>query len=188
MRGLWSMVGLLAAVGAAALLVLSLGGASASAGLVVLGLLGLLAVWPLGCFVWAAVLLVRFARARGRAAARLAQEIDRCGRAGERIVLVMLRFPDFRTLDFPFFPSRRGALDMLRAHFRSYDQIERVDFNMYVMILPGTDSLGVIAVRDRLLEAVRREHRWRIRVGLSVHPEDGLTPDILLDHASRHCA
>jgi hypothetical protein len=182
------MTGFLVAVTAAALLIASLGGASSLTGAVVLGVLGLLAIWPLACLVWSVVLLLRFSQARARASSRLAQEIDRCGRAGERVVLVMLRFPDLRTLDFPFFPSRRGALDSLRVHFRSYDQIERVGFNSYVMILPGTDSLGVIAVRERLLDAIRREHRWRIRVGLSVHPEDGLTPDILLDHAARHCA
>jgi hypothetical protein len=181
------MAGLLGGVGALAALVAALWGDTTIGGILLAGLV-LVGLWPISFLLWVAASGMRFARARDRTRRHLTQEISRCKRLGDRIVVVLLRFPEARGTAFPLFPSHRGALDALRGCFRSYDHIERIGFTRYVMVLPGTDSLGVMAVRERLLDAVRREHRWRIRVGLSIHPEDGLTPEILLDHATRHCA
>jgi len=155
---------------------------------IVVGLLGLASVWPALFLLWVLVRGAIFTRGSGRMARRLAQEVDRCGRAGEKVVLALLRFPPMSPFDFPFFPSHRAVLDELRGRFRSYDLIERIGFTTYVVLLPGTDEIGVTAIRERLMRAARRELRWRVQVGVSVHPEDGLTPGILMDHAERHCA
>ncbi len=155
---------------------------------ILIALLGLVALWPALFLLWGLVRGAMFARGSSRVAHRLTQEVDRCSRAGEKIVLALLRFPTMSPFDFPFFPSHRTVLDDLRKRFRSYDLIERIGFASYVVLLPGTDEIGVNAIRERLMRAARRELRWRVQVGVSVHPEDGLTPGILLDHAERHCA
>ncbi len=187
MKGISIMAGLLALiVGAALAIQARLAGSFG--GNLLLVFLGLLALWPSAFLLWAFVQVFLFARGSRRAALRVAQEVDRCGRAGEKLVLGLLRFPPLSPLDFPFFPSHRAVLDELRQRFRTYDQVERTGFAAYILILPGTDSVGAVTIRERLLETVRREQRWRIRVGVSIHPEDGLTPEILLDHAERHSA
>ncbi len=181
------MAGLLVlTVGVALVAAANLGG-TVLGGLLVAGL-GLVAVWPALFLSWALIQAAVFARGSSRLALRLTQEVDRCGRAGEKIVLALLRFPPMSPFDFPFFPSHRSVVDDLKRRFRTYDLIERTGFATYVVLLPGTDEIGVVAIRERLMKAARRELRWRVQVGVSVHPEDGLTPGILLDHAERHCA
>ena len=173
---------------AAAVVVVSVTLPGTALGAVLRTILLLLAAWPALFLVWAALSVVRFARNRERSVVRLEQEIDRCSRVGHRIVLVLLRFPRMRWLEFPLFPSHQGVLQALRGCFRIYDHVARVGFESYTAILPGKESVDVVEIRERLLDTMRREHRFRIRVGVSVHPEDGLTPEILLDHADRHCA
>ena len=150
--------------------------------------LTLLGLAPVMFLAWAGTFGVRFAHARDRAALRLGQECDRCIRSEERIVLALLKFPRPTLRDFPFFRSHRHVLDGLRSRFRTYDQVERIGFSTYAMILPGTDEVGATSLRKRLHDLLRREHRWNASIGISIHPEDGLTPEILLDHAERHCA
>jgi len=187
MRGITLMAGLLVlTVGVALVAAVKLGG-TVLGGVLVVGL-GLVAVWPTLFLFWALIQIVVFARASNRIAQRLVQEVDRCGRAGEKIVLALLRFPPMSPLEFPFFASHRGVLDDLRKRFRTYDLIERTGFSSYVVLLPGTDEIGVATVRERLTRLARRGMHWRVHAGVSVHPEDGLTPGILLDHADRHCA
>jgi hypothetical protein len=187
MRGTSLMAGALLAI-AAAIVVVALALPGSALGAVLRTILLVLAVWPATFLFWAVLSLVRFGRARERAVVRLEQEIDRCSRVGHRIVLVLLRFPRMRWSEFPLFPSHQGAPAALRGCFRIYDHVARVGFETYALILPGKESVDVVAIRERLLDSMRREHRFRIRVGVSVHPEDGLTPEILLDHADRHCA
>jgi hypothetical protein len=153
-----------------------------------LTIIAVVGVGPVVLLLWAGGYGLRFAHARDRTALRLRQEIDRCHRGRERIVLALLRFPAPTLRDIPFFRAHRHVLNGLRSRFRSYDQVERIGFSTYAMIMPDSAEIGAKNVRERLHDLLRREHRWNATVGISIHPEDGLTPAILLDHAERHCA
>jgi diguanylate cyclase (GGDEF)-like protein/PAS domain S-box-containing protein len=79
----------------------------------------------------------------------------------------------------------------LQAGVRQEDTVARIGGDEFVVLLPGTDSAGAQAVVANLLQRLREpvqleqtpSYRPMASVGLSVFPQDGDTPDLLLRNA-----
>ena len=126
--------------------------------------------------------------ARTRVLERLEAEMCRGQREGRRVALLILRYPDFGGLGSLRIGTDRDVLETIGACFRAYDHVERIGPGEFAVILGLTDDLREGIVRERLVRHGAPRHRFRVRVGLSRHPDDGVTPQILLDHAVRHSA
>ena len=79
----------------------------------------------------------------------------------------------------------------LQEGVRLEDTVARIGGDEFVVLLPGTDGSGARAVADGLLARLREpvqlegaaSYRPMASIGLSVFPQDGDTPDLLLRNA-----
>ncbi len=114
---------------------------------------------------------------------RLLEEIARADRFDQSFAVVVLEPADLAEER----PSEIYGLAgrALRRALRIYDFAAQYDDARFVALLPGTDREGARAAGRRLLAELRSasmpQVRWR--GALVTYPEDGATPNELLDRA-----
>lgn len=80
-------------------------------------------------------------------------------------------------------PGKTLSFHVLKKNLRAYDEVIQHLCRRYYIILPQTDKIGTQTVRRRIYRlAVAND--WRtVFIGAAVYPQDGETPQVLLDKA-----
>ena len=114
---------------------------------------------------------------------RLLEEIARADRFDQSFAVVVLEPADLVEEQTPEIYGLAGRA--LRRAIRIYDFAAQYDDARFVALLPGADREGARAACKRLLAELRSasmpQVRWR--GALATYPEDGTTPNELLDRA-----
>ena len=114
---------------------------------------------------------------------RLLEEIARADRFDQSFAVVVLEPADLTEEQSPEIYGLAGRA--LRRALRIYDFAAQYDDARFVALLPGADREGARAASKRLLAELRSASmpsvRWR--GALVTYPEDGSSPNELLDRA-----
>jgi diguanylate cyclase (GGDEF)-like protein len=91
--------------------------------------------------------------------ARLQEEIDRAGRYGDPLSLLMIDPDDFKSLNDTFGQVAgdrilRAFSDLLRNSLRAPDIVGRIGGEEFLVILPRTSSLDAAAVAERIRRVI----------------------------------
>jgi diguanylate cyclase (GGDEF)-like protein len=91
--------------------------------------------------------------------AELEREIDKCARYGSFVSLIMFDIDDFKKFNDTFgHPSGDRALkefsSLMREKARQVDLLARYGGEEFVCILPNTNSIGALALAERIRESI----------------------------------
>ncbi len=130
---------------------------------------------------------------------RLSHECERAYRFGDTFMLIMLDLDNFRPIN-----ERHGhrvgdrvLLELsrkFRTQLREIDMVARYGGDQFAMILPHTFEKGGVEVAERLRRTIAAwvfpvstsaEVRLTVSIGLCSYPQDGVTPQEMLDAAQK---
>lgn len=140
---------------------------------------------------------------------RLQQSIARNGREGIGVALILLDLDDFKLVNDSLGHSAGDRLlqemgDRLHRCTRSGDTVARLGGDEFVLVLPRANAEVATRVAEKVLEVLRapvevfeREVAVTPSLGITLYPDDGDTPEALLQaadtamyaakHAGRDC-
>lgn len=135
---------------------------------------------------------------RRQLAAETAREVDRAGRSGAPLAMLLLDLDDFKRVNDTHGHSRGDeVLVELAARVRSavrgeVDTVARYGGEELVVLLPDTDADGAARAAERVVEAVRATGfrgqpslSLTVSVGVAVHPDHAVTASTLFEAADR---
>jgi diguanylate cyclase (GGDEF)-like protein/putative nucleotidyltransferase with HDIG domain len=133
---------------------------------------------------------------------RLSHECERAYRFGDTFMLIMLDLDNFRPIN-----DRHGhrigdrvLLELsrkFRTQLREIDLVARFGGDQFAMILPHTFEKGGVEVAERLRRAIAAwvfpvstsaEVRLTVSIGLCSYPQDGITPQEMIEAAQKALA
>jgi diguanylate cyclase (GGDEF)-like protein len=123
----------------------------------------------------------------------LESEVRRSARTGRPFALVMLDVDDLKRINDQFghltgSQALCRVADALRRNCRAVDTASRFGGDEFALILPETDAPAAWLVARRVRERLEQDTatpRVLASVGVAVYPEDGETPERLIELADR---
>jgi two-component system, cell cycle response regulator len=128
---------------------------------------------------------------------RLDEEFKRSSRFGHTMSLIMLDIDDFKEFNDTFGHVRgdgllRAVSSVIKENLRTMDVAARYGGEEFVVVLPETDTVGALAVAERIRAGVERLHEEgpqsapmvkTISVGVATFPEHAASSLRLLESA-----
>ncbi len=129
---------------------------------------------------------------------RLDEEIDRAARFGRDLSLIMLDIDDFKEFNDSFGHPRgdtvlKAVSAMIRQSLREIDVAARYGGEEFCIVLPETDTVGAMAVAERIRDAISRHsfvegaagvHKT-VSVGVATYPRHASAPGKLIEAADK---
>jgi len=80
-------------------------------------------------------------------------------------------------------PGKTISFHVLQKHLRGYDKVVGPILRRYYIITPQTDKNGVNVVKQRIYRLAQEENWGDLSIGIAVYPEEGESPEALLNKA-----
>jgi diguanylate cyclase (GGDEF)-like protein len=129
---------------------------------------------------------------------RLADEIERADRLGNRIALVLLDIDRFKSINDAYGHPvgdevLKSVADLLKSSIRKVDTAARYGGEEFALILVGTDDKGAKQFAERvrkqtsrlMFHASGKEFRVSISLGVAVYPGDARSKQSLIETADQ---
>ncbi len=127
---------------------------------------------------------------------RLRLRLSSARRKGSRLAVMLLDLDNFKTINDQLGHAAgdqvlKEVANRLKAQLREEDTVARLGGDEFVIVLSDiTRAKDVAIVADKIFESLSEPlelegHATRLRasVGIVLYPDDGTTPDVLLQHA-----
>jgi diguanylate cyclase (GGDEF)-like protein len=131
---------------------------------------------------------------------RLADEVERAERRGQRLCLMMADIDNFKTYNDTFGHLRgdevlRDMALLLQENVRQMDVVTRYGGDEFMIILPETDRDEALSIAERIR---LRVGSWGLQaglgpsageigvsIGIAVYPDDAESADLLIDKVDK---
>lgn len=122
----------------------------------------------------------------------LDNEIKRATRFATKFSIILLDLDDFRNVNnnFGHLEGDRVLIEFskfLRRNIREVDNLVRYGGDEFLILMPNTNESGTIELAQRIINNINNteiaNHSLHCSIGFSVFPEDGTTPELLINQA-----
>ena len=119
-------------------------------------------------------------------------EIKRSNRYTTKFALMLIDIDNFRDINnnFGHLEGDRVLIELtefLRGNIREVDSLVRYGGDEFIVLMPNTDTKGVVESAQRLLNNLNKaeivNHKVLCSIGFSVFPDDGTTVEAIINQA-----